>query len=414
MLFRLECKKIICSIAFIIYCIISFFFFFTQYYGGGTFREMPPVEGVGDYGDKIEENHDVIMSGALDSLVGEYAANKYVCYPFGFYKGVHLKDKKQAKIAEYLKELTGTDDSGLGEILGTGEQYFLGESTEPMYAYYDVPISDSLTYERFTEIMGDIDDILGGGSEYDPDALVSNYSFVPMTYEEAKAEYDDFYTKDRITGGLARLFSDYSGIALGIIPVFAAASLTAADRKRRMHELIYTRSISSLRLVLTRYAALIFTMSIPVFVQMLIALVQAIIVYKGEPMDYLGFFKLPTVWLLPILMTSTAVGMFITEIFSSTAAIFVQVALWFYSVMTGSTALAGRIGRFGLICRHNTATERSLFIANAGNFIFSRIFWTVVSLALVGLTAAIYNAKRGGRFNGIRLFGKDSIFRRKA
>ena len=410
MLFRLECKKIIRSVAFLIYCVVSVLFFTTQYYNdckGGVYIS-------GDY--KISEDHDLITNGALNMLTGEYASNKYVCYPFGFYKAVHLREKKQEKIAAYLKEITGADDKSFEAILSKGTKSYAekGFNEELEYSFRDVSVAEGFSYDRFVEIMTDVDDILGGGSYYDPEQLVYNYSRVPMTAEEAQAEYDSFIKEDRITGGLSRLFCDYTGIDLGILPVFAAAYLTSVDRKRRMHEVVYTRNISSFRLVFTRYAALIFTMFIPVFLEMVAALIQALHEYGGQDMDIPVMFTLPTFWLLPILMFSTAIGVVVTEIFSSATAIFTQVVIWFMSVMVSGGALYGKIGRFTLICRHNSPANRSEFLMNQDNFIFSRFFWAAVSIALMMLAAFVYDAKRGGRFNAIKLFGKGGILRRKA
>ena len=409
MLFRLECKKIIRSVAFLIYCVISVLFFTTQYYNdcqGGVYIWS------GDY--KISEDHDLIMDSALNLLTGEYASNKYVCYPFGFYKAVHLREKKQEKIAAYLKEITGYDEKDLEAVLSKGEKFYSTHGGQLEYSFNDIPVAEGFSYDRFVEIMTDVDDILGGGSHYDPEQLVYNFSRVPMTEEEARAEYESFLKEDRITGGLARLFCDYVGIDLGILPVFAAAFLTSVDRKRRMHELVYTRNISSFRLVFTRYAALIFTMFIPVFLEMCAALIQAFCVYGGKDMDIPVMFTLPTFWLLPILMFATAMGVLITEVFSSATAIFTQLVIWFMSVMTSGGALYGKIGRFTLICRHNSPANRSEFLLNQDNFIFSRFFWAIVSVVLVIVAAFVYEAKRGGRFNAIKLFGKGGILRRKA
>ena len=409
MLFRLECRKIIRSAAFLIYCVISVLFFATNYYNdckGGVYISS------GEY--KIVEDHDLIMDGAVNMLAGEYTSNKYVCYPFGFYKAVHLRESKQEKIAAYLKEITGTDGKEFEALFSGGEKYYTGTSDQPLYSFDSIPVAEGFSYDRFREIMADVDDMLGGGSYYDPEALVYNYSRVPMTEDEAQAEYDSFLKEDRITGGLARLFSDYAGIDLGILPVFAAAYLTSADRKRRMHEVVYTKSISSFRLVFTRYTALVFTMFIPVFLEMVAALIQALFEYPGQDMDIPVMFTLPTFWLLPILMFAAAMGVVITEIFSPATAIFTQVVIWFMSTMMGSAELCGKIGRFTLICRHNSPANRAEFLMNQDNFIFSRFFWAAVSIVLVMLAAYVYEAKRGGRFNAIKLFGKGGILRRKA
>ena len=408
MLFGFECKKIFRSAAFIVYCAISLLFFLTNYYSDCSDEASMSDDTV------AIEDHDLIMDGATNSLMGDFASNRFVCYPYGFYKSVHLKEKKHDKVKEYLKEITGTDDKGFEELLATGEIYFEGFSTVELYEFHDIPVKEGFEYERFCEIMADVDDMLGGGSIYVPENLMYSFSLVPMPAEEVKAEHDAFYDKDKITGGLARLFCDYAGICLAILPVFAAAWLTAADKKRRMHELVYTRDISSLRLVFTRYAALLFTMFIPVAAEMLIALIQALVVYRGESMDLLAFFKLPMIWLIPILMFTTAVGVLLTEVFSSPVAILAQVVIWFRAVIMTDFQLDGDIVKFTLVCRHNTPFEREVFLEGLDDFIFSRVFWTIVSLVIMLLAAVVYSAKREGRFNGIRLFGKDSIFRRKA
>lgn len=235
-----------------------------------------------------------------------------------------------------------------------------------------------------------------------------------MTYEEALKEYEDSITEDTMTGALSRLFCDYTGIALALIPVFVAAAFTAADRRRRMTELVYSRKISSLRLTFTRYAALVITMFIPVLITMIIAAVQASVVYSGEELKMYFMFTTPTFWLLPEIMVVTAVGMLLTEIFSAGIAIAVQGVWAFLSLMSGSNNLYGDITKFGLMCRHNTLYHRSAFMETYNDFVFNRIFYMILALVLVCTAAYVYNKKRGGKFNGIRLFGEGGILRRKA
>ena len=414
MLFRLECKKIIRSAAFIIYCILCVLFITSQY-----FSDVSMSEDVGftydEYNDyKISNDHDLIMEGALNSLSSEYTSNHYVCYPLGFYKAVHLSDRKQEKIKEYLKEMTGTDDAEFEKLLDKGEMYYYDMNDAPEYQFSTMKMAENFDYDRFLEIMKDTNDLLGGGSDYDVESLAVIFSRVPMTYEEAYAEYIDFTEKDKVTGGLARYFCDYAGIILTLLPVFVAASMTAADRKRRMHELVYTRNISSFKIVYTRYAALVVTMFIPVLIMMAAALIQALNIYGGENLSCLAMFTLPTFWLLPNILFAAALGMLVTEVFSSFTAIAVQVVVWFGSVMSGGRMLYGNIGKYDLLCRHNSSLGRSLFLSNWDNFVFSRIFWTVMSIVIVLLAVMAYDAKRGGKFNGIKLFGKGGLLRRKA
>lgn len=411
MLFGLECRKIIRSAAYLVYFVLSAILFVVNY-----FSDVASGVDIGTDEYKIVEDHDLVMEGALNALLDEYASNNYVCYPYGFYKAVHLKEKQQKKIADYIMEITGLDQKGLDAIFAQSERYYAVEGMNEWYGYSfeTVPVADGMSYDRFVAIMTDVDETLGGGSAYDPESLLYHYSQVPMTEEECQAEREAFMKDDRITGGLARLFSDYVGIDLAILPVFPAAFLTAADRKRRMHELVYSRNISSGKLVFTRYAALVFTMFLPVVLEMAAALIQGLVLFRGEDVGKVSMFTLPTFWLLPILMFTTAAGVLITEVFSSVTAIFAQVAIWFVVMMSGSAALSGTIGKFTLVCRHNTAGRRADFLMNQSNFIFSRFFWAAVSLVIIAAAVCIYEIKREGKFNGFKLFGEGGILRRQA
>ena len=100
--------------------------------------------------------------------------------------------------------------------------------------------AESLSYERFEEVMQEVDDMLGGGSSYALDSIGDNGS-EPKTYEDAVKEYEELVHKDGYTGGYARLFSDYMVIILGILPVFLAVTRELRDRRANMQELLYVR-----------------------------------------------------------------------------------------------------------------------------------------------------------------------------
>lgn len=416
MLFLKECKKIVRSLTFWIYCIFVVLMFATQYYADCMIKPYEPHLEQESYGYKVVEDHDLIMSEALNTLLSEYSSNRYTCYPFGFYKAVHLKENKRKKVEEYLMELTDTDNEGLEAIIEQGESAYIAEgvSEYEMKFFDNIKLKSAVSYERFTEIMGDIDDILGGGSEYAVDSLVYKYSQVPMTYEDAVEEYETFVNDEKITGALSRLFSDYMGIILAVLPIFVTVAFINSDRRHGVNNILYSKQISSAKLLFTRYVALVVMLFIPVLVTMLSALIQALIVYKGYTLDIPVMFTLPTFWLLPEIMIVTALGMLITETFSSGTAILVQVIWAFLSLMSGGAELSGDIGKFDLICRHNTLGERDVFLLEQNNFVFNRVFYMILSLIIILLTVWVYNLKRGGKFNGFRLFGEGGILRHKA
>lgn len=364
MQFVKECKKILFSFSFVFYVAVMIMFFYSQFISDNELwgPEYEPQQEWEDYGYTIREEPSVIMSGATWELTSEYEANLYTTYPIGFIKEVTLSEEKQQEIHSILEEISATD----------------------------------ITFERFKELMAQTDKLLGGGSAYAADQLVQNFSNVPMTYEEALAEYNSLVEQDRITGGYARLFCDYMGIMLCVVPVFVAASLAGADKRAKINELVYSRKISSVKLILTRYCALIVMMFVPILLLGVWGTIQVAGMYEGLAVDWLALPKLSMIWLLPALLFVTAVGIFFTELVSSFWGIFLQVLVWLFSFFqTGG--LVGDNGRFLLMLRHNTYMGREVFLQGYEKFIFNRVFYTVLALVLTGLTVLCYEAKRRGK-----------------
>ncbi|MDE7279305.1 MAG: ABC transporter permease, partial [Oscillospiraceae bacterium] len=213
-------------------------------------------------------------------------------------------------------------------------------------------------------------------------------------------------------GAYARLFCDYAGIDLAVMPVFVSAALVSLDRKSRMSDLIYSRKISSAKLVFTRFAALVAVMLIPVAVTVVMANISVSSRYPDFTVDLLAIPKLAAVWLIPNVLLAAAVGMFVTEVSSPILAVFVQGAWWMASLMS-SNELTGEISLFTLICRHNSLYKYEAFERTLNLFTFNRIFYTILSLVLVGLTAAVYELKRRGIWNGL-FSSRKNIFRKSA
>ncbi|MCH5344149.1 MAG: hypothetical protein J1E64_08920 [Acetatifactor sp.] len=265
----------------------------------------------------------------------------------------------------------------------------------------EVNIPGNLTYERFRELMREVDKIIGGGSKYSDDSIVENFSLVPMPYEDALLEYEQFLYEDKITGAYARLYCDYMGIVLAILPVFVAAALANLDKRSRMEQLAYARKISSARLVFTRFLSLIAVMVIPVILTAVIAQTKVNSLYSDCAVDRFAIFRYAVLWLVPNITTASVVGMLITESSSGLLAIFAQGVWWFASVFTSTGGLTGGIGRFTLVMRHNSLIGHDIFYAQWENIVFNRIFFTVVSLLGIALTTFVYEQKRRGMLGGL-------------
>lgn len=394
MLFFRESKKILFSLTFLVYFIAVLAMYFVQFQGDCGEPLCAPLPNEDDYGMITKELPEILMPAATQALVDDYLNNSYTAYPIGFYKNVRLNDDKRQKMAAILTELSGLETEQL-DTLAVSED-----------GSYEISIPPALTYEHFRQLMREADQLIGGGSDYSDDNIINHFSRVPKTYEDALAEYEAFLNDDKITTAYARLYCDYMGIVLAILPVFPAVSLAAADRKARMAQLVHSRKISSVRLIFTRFSALVVMMLIPVAITAVIAQASVTKLYPDSVIDHTAIFKYAAAWLIPSVMTSTAAGLLITELTSSMLAIFVQGAWWFAGIFTGIGDLTGDIGKFQLVLRHSSLGDPEQFTNSYGDFVFNRIFFTVISLVGIIITALIYEQKRKGNFHEINIRSK--------
>ena len=406
MLFLKECKKILFSLTFLIYIIAVSGFYFTQFVPDIEEKISPPLQNSDDYGTIAKEIPEILMPSATEGLITEYLRGYYTAYPIGFYKEVKLSEKKSAQIVEIITEITGISKQELSEFEYDENGTLINQTDGnggfiPVYQAPELPeirISDTMTYEKFRQLMRKADKIIGGGSDYSDDYIVENFSLVPKTYEDALEDYNAVIEKDRISGAFARLFCDYIGIIVSVLPVFVAVSLANADKKSRIEQLIYSRKISSFKLIFTRFSALILMLSIPVILLSFIATFNIEKLYSENNIDFFAIPKMSVYWLIPNILFSTALGIFLTEISSPLIAVFVQGAIWVGSVMGNTSSLTGSIGKFSLVCRHNSIYDRNYFLEDLNKFIFNRIFYTVLAIAIIILTIWIYSKKRNGGF----------------
>lgn len=388
MLFIKECKKIFFSITFVLYVIGIFAMYSTQFISETDDIVTPPVKGLESYGTFVKEEPEILMPSAVRGLIREYLSGSYTAYPVGFYKNVRLSEKKSNEMSEIIYELSGITSKELDELKNSN-------SDIP-----DIAVSQGLTYEHFRELMKKADKLIGGGSDYSEQYIVERFSRVPKTYDDALAEYSAFINDDKITRAYARLFCDYVGIPISFLPIFISVAICLRDKKARMQSLVFSRKISSVKLIIIRYAAMIFILTMPVIITALAGTLFVNKLYPDFQTDTLAFFKYSLIWLVPNIMISTGVGMLITELTMSSAAILIYGMWWFISLFSSAGALVGRIGMFTMIIRHNSLLDSDIFMRNYNTFLLNRMFFTAASLLIVILTVIIYEQKRRGRLDG--------------
>ncbi|MBP3610541.1 MAG: ABC transporter permease [Lachnospiraceae bacterium] len=411
MLFFKECKKILCSLTFVLYVVVVFVMYGSQFVPALESPVAVPQVGEDYYGTTETDRPEVVMPAAVESLVSEYLEGSYDAYPVGFYKQVKLKEKDTVKMAAIIEELTGLSKEELDGFEGYEMGGLFGGRDENgnEIMYYKEPVlpgyelSETVSYERFRELMRQVDDIIGGGSKYKEETLLSYFGTVEKTYEEALEDYNELMTGDNLPESYLRLFSDYAGIDLAIIPVFVCVALWQLDKRSRMEALVYSRKISSLKLLLARYGALVCCMAVPVLLTLLHAVIEIAWLYPAMEISFSSAVGVTLLWLLPSITVVTALGAVLTEAVSPLLAIFAQGAWWFLALE--SSDLVGDITRFCLIVRHNSMGRIATFETQWENFVWNRCFYVGLSAVLFLLAVLVYEWKRRGRLTGL-VFGK--------
>lgn len=402
-LFFRECKMHFRSILFYVYVLLLALFFLTQ------FSEFPivtePKKTDKSFGMTYSDDPQVIMNKTMSYLLQEYWGNQYGTYPVGFYKRVTLSKKKQNEVRKIVEKVTGLSIDEVEKIYSdywsespeyTGDYEQDAENGEEFEREHplELPFVEGMTYEIFEDNMEKVNKILGGGSSYAKDSLVSN-AYVPMTYEQAREEYESIIRDDKVTGAYARLFCDYMGLMVGILPVFLAVSRELRDKKAKAAEVIYSKQISSLRLLVSKYLALFVISIIPVILLGTILLVYAMFQADslGVTGDVLLYFGYLAGWLFPTAMVTIAVGMLCSVLTGKVFGVLVQALIYFCSIFSGN--IRGQAG-WNLIPRFNSFGDYRVFEKILTEFIANRIIYTVVAILLFFITVVIFEQKRRG------------------
>ena len=411
MIFWKECRRIVFSPIYVLFFAAVFFFaFYTQFWNdvkiGCAYEPQPG----GDYGMVVVDDPETLTQGATASLLCEFIDNDFTTYPFGFIHKVHLKGSDQEKVRMILQKLTGFDDPAAyaQEHFETREVYYDYDLTG--HGEYEVPelnVLSRVSIGDFRALMTETDKILGGGSMYSPEEIDHNFSLAPASYEDALAEYNELVHEDHITNGYARLFCDYHGIFMVLLPVFLISVYLAADRRSKMEEIIFSRGVSSFRLMFARFAALICTEMLPVLVTAFLANIRVIQFYGLDGLDHLAMFKYTLIWILPTVIAVTGIDMFMLNILHPVCVVVIQFAFWFYALFM--QASSAELGIFSLIIRHNTEYDRQLFMDQLPTFVCNRLFFTGLGFVLALASVVIWNLRREGKLHVSKQLPKLSV-----
>ena len=447
-LYLKECKKIATSVIYYLLIAVLVFSWFRNF-RGVTQTEIDWADGIAPadigfersllskpskdddyYGSKVsEDNPEAIMTGVTRALLSEYENNSYATYPLRYYKAITLSDDEQRQVLEILCEITGLTEAELKDL---PENYFPAVtgtiiSFDAMNADKDgnrnmqvdgkadiksendkyTHFVSQVTYEHFKELMQQMESIIGEkGSQYSEEMMITYFGISEMTYEEALEEYNQTINKDKVTGGFARLFCDYMGLELGLYPIFLAVIIWMKDRMSNAAELIYSRKVSSAKLVISRYLAGITMILIPILLLSLESLIPLISfgAKNGIKIDYFAYIRYIVWWLLPEVMVVCGVGMFFTLLTDTPIAIIFQFLWWM--VDKGVTGLSGDTKLMTLMIRHNTLRGYEIIQEDMKIICMNRLLMAGIGILLAILSIWVLNSKRKGKINAANIYNR--------
>lgn len=390
-LFWKELKVTTRSLTYLVFVICLTGFLYSQV--GVNFEPLiKPQPNQKSYGEVNTTDKALIQAKGYTSLFNEYLANHYTTYPFGFIKIVRLSPDEQQQIETIIEQASQQKLSQLEDALSSK----VSQINEESDADFLIPLKSTLDYQQFVKDMTAAGRLIGKGSAYDLERLEKG-TMSAMTYDQALADYQQTIEKEKVSGAYARLVCDYLGIALGLVPVFLGATVCLRDKRAGAQSVIYSRSVSSIALIATRFFSTVVAMVIPVLVLGLLPGIQTLYIAKqvGVHGSLLIFFGYLIIWLVPTIVAVTGLSFLLTELFGGIVAIVTQLVWWFGTIYLAPSNLVGYVG-FSLLPRFNTVGSTAVFQSVADSFLINRLFYLFFGVFCLGLMLAIYHRKRGG------------------
>lgn len=397
-LFTKECRQILSSLVFYIYIVLFVLFMASQ------MNEIDvvsmPEPGQQDYGYTYTSDKTAIMKGTLTDLFMDIDNSTFDTYPWGFLKTVVPDKDDLKKLTDILERCTGCSMDELADMEYEWVQNAGGETDQG----FTIPLADDLDYDTFLAEMAKVCDIVGKGSSYERSAFETT-TRIPMTYDQAMTSYNEICDIDHVTDSYMRLFCDYASIMLGLLPIFVIVTRCVRDKRSHVTQVIYAKSASSAKIILSRYLANLVMVLIPVLI--LAFAMELPYIYQAHTLGvvphYLSFLKYTVIWLVPITAWIMALSYLLAELTNGVIAVIVP-ALYVFLSDLASSILVGNWG-LKLMPRWNTFGNADYFFQHRNELYINRLFYAGLAILAVILTMIIYSIKRKG---GLRRHGKSN------
>lgn len=445
-LFVMECRKIMRSVLYWLY-IAALAVTVIQNYETAVKEELRRTDNpasvfyiaengaYADNTDKLSEDAGhTMMIETTRRLIDSYRNNSYEYYPFGYVKRKTLSEKEQAEILLYLKELTGLDgpsiigadekrDSEDMQISGGGafvlnpgqggtfkNGQFIAEPGDWEYVENNSGLSQSVenpgsgfemqvTINRFKEIMDCVNDLIGRNSYFGWTMLTLYYGSNDMQDAPiTKQQHWEFFEKDYVTGAFARYFCDSISLIVLCLPAFVIIELLLKDKRYKMNELLYPRTESSAKIIITRFEAVSCMTMLPVFILSVKSLLILVLYCckNGIYADMFAFAVYIFAWIFPTVLLVVSIALFVTVLTENYSAVLLAGVIWLFGRPSVDKLAGGNYGLFDLIIRHNTLKGYGRMMENIQMLILNRILVSAAALLLVGFAIIVYDTKRKG------------------
>ncbi|MCI9338211.1 MAG: ABC transporter permease [Lachnospiraceae bacterium] len=395
-----------------------------------------------------EDTEHRMMMEATKRLMENYRSNSYEYYPFGYVKRKKLSEKEQAAVLSYLKELTGLEESGIigteenrdaediqisgggafilhprqGGTFGNGQ--FIAEPEDWEYVENYSGLSQSkenpgsrfeiqVPFDRFKEIMDCVNNLIGRNS-YFSWTMLSMY-YCPNDLQDTpitEQQHREFYEKDNVTGAFARYFCDSISLIVLCLPAFVMIDLLLKDKRCRMNSLLYPRTESSAKIIITRFGAVSCMIMLPILILPVKSLLTLVLYCRnrGIPVNRFAFAAYIFAWIFPTVLLVVSIALFVTVLTENYSAVLFAGAIWLFCRPSVDKLAGGNYGLFDLIIRHNTLKGYGRMMENMHMLILNRVLVSVIALLFVGFAIIVYDAKRKGgiRFESRKFFHNHS------
>lgn len=362
-----EIKYQLKSITFGIFCVFVVLFYITQFVGDINMEEVYSnspgdllVEGSVYYKSNLEDESNIGFNQRLDMLHNL------------------LENDTKNKSFVVLSELSVVEIDELND-----EQLELVSIIKKQIEEEDI------TEQEYHNILQQVHNELGHINMYEDDKI-KNLAAKKVLYEETLKRKEEIRKSEKVTGSYARLFADYIGIAVGFFSVFIAAFSLIRDRKYKAYEIIYTKKISSIKYVVSKYIGNVLLMMIVVLILAGYSTIDFANHY--DKIDYFAFIKISITWILPTIMIVTSLAYILQVAFGNgILPIIVQFIYWNYSVPFSSSQY--NVSKY--MIRYNSVSTLSEYQKVANDIIFNRIVITFISIVFLIGAIWIFEKKRG-------------------